>query len=83
MKLGVVTNAATALLCIAHISSGHPIALPVGDVAVLNYSGYESLRHNECRDLYEAVSHVSRHRFSNVRKSVFAFRRHPHGEWPG
>ena len=45
MNRGVVGIAGTVLLCLANISSGQPIALPVGDVAVLNFSGYESVHH--------------------------------------
>lgn len=45
MNRGVLGIAATGLLSLADVSSGQPISLPVGDVAVLNYSGYESLHH--------------------------------------
>lgn len=45
MKRGVAGIAATVLLCLADVSSGYPIALPVGDLAVLNYSGYETVHH--------------------------------------
>jgi hypothetical protein len=45
MNRGVVGIAATALLCLADVSSGQPIALPVGDLTVVNYSGYETVHH--------------------------------------
>lgn len=45
MKRGLVSIAATILLCLADDSSGQPITLPVGDLAVLNYSGYETVHH--------------------------------------
>lgn len=45
MPRRVVHIAAAVLLRLADISSAQPIALPVGDVSVLNYSGYENLHH--------------------------------------
>jgi hypothetical protein len=45
MNTRSVGLAATMLLCLAEISVGQPIELPVGDIAVLSYSGYEILRH--------------------------------------
>jgi hypothetical protein len=45
MNRGLVSTAATVLLSLADVSSAHPIALPVGDLAVLNYSGYETVHH--------------------------------------
>ena len=43
MNGAVIGIGATVLLCLADISSGQPIALPSGDLTVLNYSGYETL----------------------------------------
>jgi hypothetical protein len=45
MNRGIVSIAATVLMCLADVSSGQPIALPVGDLTVLNYSGYETVHH--------------------------------------